>query len=329
MRRLFTGALALSTLGLTLSGAFAAGATDRVAPDPFDGDPAWIAYQTFRDDHEGVWLVHPDGSGDHELDLGLPVTAQLPDWSPDGTRLAVTTRGGETEPLYEHVLATGVTTQLFDCTYPCVGDDEPAYSPDGASVAFIRYLGPFDENGPSDCSLWIGDRVTGQVRRVTDNEGCDREYFPRWSPDGSRLTYHRELPQADGSVRTAVYVVNADGTGETRLTDPAMVAGSPDWSPDGQWIVFATYPLNVFQSGGDSQLYRMHPDGTGLAQMTAFRGVRATQPRYKPDGQWILFTAVRPQHRSIWAMPADGGAPVVIARAERIYTHPTWQPGAE
>ena len=61
---------------------------------------------------------------------------------------------------------------------------------------------------------------------------------------------------------TAVYTVRADGSGETRLTDPGLVAGSPDWSPDGAWIVFSTYPLNVFQGGGDSQLYRVHPDGT-------------------------------------------------------------------
>lgn len=330
---LVAGASALALFGalLVAGGATAGPATDRVAPNPFGGDPAWVAYQTFRDGREGVWLVHPDGSGDHELDLGLAdgAFAQLPDWSPDGTRIAVATRGGPSEPLYEYDVTTGESAQLFDCSWPCVGDDEPAYSRDGASIAFIRYLGPFDEFGPADCSLWVGGRATGAVQRVTDNEGCDREYYPRWSPDGSRLTYHRELPQEDGSLLTAVYVVNADGTGETRLTDPGMVAGAPDWSPDGQWIVFSTYPLNVFQGGGDSQLYRIHPDGTGLEQLTAFQSVRATQPRYTPDGEWILFTAVRPRHRSIWAMPAEGGAPVVVARHERIYTHPTWQPGVE
>ena len=328
-RHVMSTAAAAAAVMLTAAGAVADTAADRIAPNPFGGNPAWIAYQTYRDGHEGVWLIHPDGTGDHEIDLGLPVAAQLPDWAPDGTRLAVTTRGGETEPLYEYDLATGHSTQLFDCTDPCLGDDEPAYSPDGRRIAFIRALGPFLDTGPSDCSLWVGVRATGKVRRLTDNEGCDREYYPRWSPDGTRLTYHRELPRPDGSMRTAVYVVGADGSGETRLTNPGRVAGSPDWSPDGRWIVFSTYPLNVFQSGGDSELYRIHPDGTGLERLTAFEGVRATQPRYTPDGQWIVFTAVRPAHRSIWAMPADGGVPVVVAKRERIYTHPTWQPSAQ
>ena len=53
--------------------------------------------------------------------------------------------------------------------------------------------------------------------------------------------------------------------------------------------------------------------------------MRANQPRYTPDGKWILFTAVTPQSRSLWIMPAEGGEPIVIARGG-IYTHGVWQP---
>ena len=321
-------AASLVVLALATTGPAAAAATgdDAVGRNPFAGDTRWVAYQTWRDGHEGIWLVHPDGSGDHEIDFGLPVTMQLPDWSPDGTRLVVTSRGGEHEPLYEYELATGEVTQPFACEGDCLGDDEPAYSPDGRRISFVRAFLPFTDAGPADCSLWVGDRATGETHRLTSNGSCDREYYPHWSPDGRYLTYHRELAGRDGSVTTAVYVVDADGTHERRLTDPSMVAGSPDWSPDGQWIVFSTYPLNVFQGGGDSQLFRMRPDGSGVQQLTHFRSVRGTQPRYSRDGRWILFTAVRLRQRSIWAVPADGGTPVVVAQRERIYTHPTLQP---
>jgi Tol biopolymer transport system component len=297
---------------------------------PFAGEQAWIAYQTDRGGSEGVWLIHPDGTEDHQIAFdGLELLH--PDWSPDGKRLVVNSRGGETEPLYEYDLATETFRQLFECKDPCLGDDEPWYSPDGSQVAFIRALGPFTSTGPSDCSLWIGDVATGEVRQITSNTNppCDREYFPRWSPDGSQLVYTRDPYKNDQPMGTAVYVINADGSGERRLTDPGAIAGEADWSPDGEWIVFATYPLFEynFSTPKTSNLYRVHPDGSGMEQLTfnETTDLRATQPQYSPDGKWIVFTSVTPSSRNLWAIPAEGGEPIVITQGD-IYTHGNWQP---
>lgn len=271
-----------------------------------------------------MWLIHPDGTGDHQVASDVFEYQGLPDWSPDGTRLVFTTRGGETEPLYEYDLATKTSRQLFACEDPCVGDDEPAYSPDGTKVAFIRALGPFLDTGPSDCGIWIGEVATGEVTQITSNTDppCGRELFPRWSPDGSQLTYWQGVPTG-----IAVFVMNADGTQAKRLTDPEMLAGDPDWSPDGNWIVFSDHPLHEFQCCEVSNLYRIHPDGSGMEQLTHYDTAdrRATQPRYTPDGKYIVFTAVAPSTRSLWAIPAEGGEPILLAPGG-IYTHGTWQP---
>lgn len=300
---------------------------------PSAGEQAWIAYQTDRNG-EGVWLIHPDGTEDHQIAADIPGSEELPDWSPDGTRLVVTTRGRTTEPLYEYDLATNTSRQLFECAEPCAGDDEPAYSPDGTQVAFIRALFPFVYSKavvgyvPSDCGIWIGDIATGQVRQITSNTDppCDREYMLRWSPDGSQLTYWRDPYENYQPAGTAVFVINVDGSNERRLTDPEMFAGEPDWSPDGEWIIFDTYPLHEFDAKV-SNLYRMHPDGSGLEQLTSYEtpDLRATQPRYTPDGRLIVFTAVTSSSRSLWAIPAEGGEPTVLAQGG-IYTHGTWQP---
>ncbi len=45
----------------------------------------------------------------------------------------------------------------------------------------------------------------------------------------------------------------------------------------------------------------------------------------RPDGAWIVFTAVTPETRSLWAIPAAGGEPIVLTPAG-VYTHGTWQP---
>jgi Tol biopolymer transport system component len=299
------------------------------SPHPFAGETAWIAYNTERSGSPGVWLIHPDGTGDHQVATDVPGGQILPDWSPDGTRLVFTTRGGETDLLYEYDLATDTSRQLFDCVDPCLGDDEPVYAPDGTKVAFVRALGPFLDTGPSDCGLWIGDLSTGEVTRITSNTDppCDREYTPHWSPDGTQLTYWRDPYENGRPTGTSVFVIDAEGTNEQQLTDPAMFAGSPDWSPDGEWIIFSTYPLVEFQCCQVSNLYRMHPDGTGMEQLTDYPTdeLRATQPRYTPDGRWIVVTAVTPSSRILWAIPAAGGEPSVLAGGV-FATHGTWQP---
>jgi Tol biopolymer transport system component len=87
-----------------------------------------------------------------------------------------------------------------------------------------------DGEVPSDCGLWIGELSSGKVAQITSNTdaSCDREYTAHWSPDGTRLTYWRD-PYANGKpTGTAVFDINANGTDERRLTDPAMFAGYPD-----------------------------------------------------------------------------------------------------
>ena len=301
-----------------------------VSTHPFVSETAWIAYQTNRTGKEGTWLIHPDGTEDHQIATDFAGSLLLPDWSPDGTKLVMASRDtGGVEPLFEYDLATETYRQLFACDNPCGGDDEPAYSPDGTKVAFIRYLGPFTSTGPSDCSLWIGDIATGVVAQITSNtSGCLRESSPRWSPDGSKIAYYRELYADTGGVINAIFVIDAKGGEEQQLTDWDLVAGYPDWSPDGEWIVFATYPLWSWNHDAVvSNLYRMRPDGSEIEQLTFYETpeIRANQPHYTPDGKWIIFTAVTPSSRSLWVIPAEGGEPIVIAEGG-IYTHGTWQP---
>jgi Tol biopolymer transport system component len=315
--------------------ALAAAPAASAAADPFAGDQRWIAYQTsYHADTgwgpEGVWLIHPDGTGDHQIGVGANEEQLLPSWSPDGSTIAFASRGGSHEPLFEYDLATGSTRQLFACDGDCLGDDEPAYSPDGHTVAFIRALAPLTEFGPSDCSIWLGDVLTGAVQRLTDNGSCDRENEPRWSPDGRQLTYWRERYDLNtGEVSaTAVFVLDVSTGQQTRITDWGDDFGEPDWSPDGHWIVMATHPLHSFNFGSyESNLYRVHPDGSGLEPLTFYEGrnVRATQPDYTPDGRSIVFTAVTPNSRELWILPADGGKRYRVTNGG-IATHGTMQP---
>src|SRR5215204_3042767 len=58
-------------------------------PNSFAGNKAWIAYQTNRTG-EGIWLIHPDGTEDHQIAKDFQGHLQLPDWSPDGKKIVMT-----------------------------------------------------------------------------------------------------------------------------------------------------------------------------------------------------------------------------------------------
>ncbi|MFN8518896.1 MAG: hypothetical protein U0667_05790 [Chloroflexota bacterium] len=278
----------------------------------------WVAYWNGTG---GTWLIHPDGSDNHQIASDFAGMLVLADWTPDGQSLIATARfTGGTEPLYQYDLATGAVSPLFPCTDPCLTDDEPNVSPDGTQVVFSRAVGPFDGVAPADCGLWVGDFATGEVRQLTSNPGCDREYDPRWSPDGSQLAYWRWREDGDTTTGLAIFVSDVDGTNARQVTAWEDMAAEPDWSPDGQWIA---YSVNV-KADGTANVFRMHPDGTGAEQLTFASGIdNAAQPRYTPDASSLLHTTWRPGRMASSVMSADGGEATIVAEDG---WHGTWQP---
>lgn len=293
-------------------------------PNPFAGDPSWIAYAGATDDGDGtaVRLTTLDGRTDRQLARGTS-----PAWRPDGTSVVFRELGGgDSDPLLEARLDGGKPREVFDCDEPCLFDDEPAYSPDGSTVAFVRATGPERGGVPSDCGIWLGDPTSGKVQQLTANPECRREYRPRWSPDGQRLVYQRQDRADDGGSTSTLWTIPVNGSEAAELTDGTTPFGEPDWSPDGEWIVFCSHPSNVEDGASTSDLYRIRPDGSAIEQLTAMpEGTRATQPSYSPDGAWIVFVVATASGSMLAAMPSAGGDIVTVADSRNHYAYPAWQ----
>ena len=140
-----------------------------------------------------------------------------PTWSPDGQRIAFVKNesagGGDVYVI--NVDGSG-ERKLMDISWQA--NKLPlAWSPDGSRLTVTAQ------------GLFVIDLGSGQSRKVSGNA-----YDPAWSPDGAQLAF--TFWEGDGpSESPAVYVVNADGSGQPRkLTD----GSGPSWSPDGNRIAF-------------------------------------------------------------------------------------------
>ena len=117
--------------------------------------------------------------------------------------------------------------------------------------------------------------------------GTPRGSFdPTWSPDGSRIAF-----AIRGADETSIAVVGVDGKGFKKLTsstNPRDMYWVPDWSPNGDWILFDMGRMN----GVRSRLMAIRPDGTRLHQLAAFNtDNHCICADWSPDGDHIAYQA--------------------------------------
>jgi Tol biopolymer transport system component len=277
-----------ATSAAAMSEATSPSRSTSAVPSPVASAKGWLAYQgtTPRGEFEdGIFLVRTDGSDDHQIVADLPGRQLHPDFSRDGKRLTFDLAASEESPSQVYVAdADGAhARRLPPCRLPkCAGHWEPAWSPDGRHLAVSTDIDLRPGLPPARFGIAIIDLAKGTERPVVDNTfEAGQDHFARWSPDGRRLVFWRGR-ERPGGVQAAVFVVGVDGTGLRQLTPWGLLAGDPDWSPDGARVVFNTRPLVDFQESGRSELYTIRPDGTGLRRLTAYG--RTDRARPSPAG---------------------------------------------
>lgn len=101
----------------------------------------------------------------------------------------------------------------------------------------------------------------------------------------------------DGS--REIYVMNPDGSGQTRLTTDPAADTSPSWSPDGARIAFTS------DRDGNNEIYVVNSDGSGQTRLTNNPAADGW-PSWSPDGSKIIFTSDRDGNSEIYVMDSDG-----------------------
>lgn len=328
--RLVLGLPTAALLAALACGA-SAGATSAAGPAASSTAPGKNGKIVFRryfnkaHNRGALFVANPDGTGIRQITR--PPKRRLdnePDWSPDGRRIVFQreNRIGLGPPGLYVVDADG--SNLRQLTRGTTGsgkggncDADAAWSPDGRRIAFTRESGAL-VNVPGigqrieRIGIYVMNADGTNVRQLTevDTPTQAEDFGPQWSPDGTRIVFQRKNTRALPQGATAIYVVNADGTGERRLTPWALRAGDhPDWAPDGKRILFSSNfdgPPNV-----SANIYTVRPDGTGLKQLTHARGgkVQHLSSSFSPDGKWITFGRTPGTGK-------EGNADVLVMRAD-------------
>ncbi len=148
-------------------------------------------------------------------------------------------------------------------------------------------------NTPGKFQLYAVERSNlAQLTKLTPDTTSASD--PAFSPDGSRIAF---VSQRDGN--SEIYVMNADGTGSTRITNDPQPDGRPVFTADGQSLVF-----HSARTAGKQQIWVVNVDGSGLTQLT--RDSVNASPTVSPDGQTIAYVSMRNKDADIWLMARDG-----------------------
>jgi Tol biopolymer transport system component len=262
---------------------------------------------------QAAWFtVRPDGSDLH----GLGVTATCAVWFPDGRRILITSDAAirARTPLRPAVVdPDGSNLRPLDgTTNPNLNLGCGDVSPDGIRIA----LEGFGQNGHPELNGIYSVRASDGGELVPLLKGPVSP--PRYSPDGTRLSFFDTQEGVSPTGSGALFVMGADGASPVRITPWGYAFDDHAWSPDGSWIVFQR-PYG--------QLYLVRPDGSDLHKVPVNLppDTGALNPSWSPDGTWIVFSLQRSDHAEIFQARPDGsGLRKVTGGPDVQGQHPDW-----
>jgi len=236
-------------------------ARKRIGPPTARWEPTWspdgtrIAFWKPERGFDGVLRVMRANGRDVTSVRGFTDIGRELSWSPDGSRIAL---AAFSDFFRIHIVDVSSGTIVFRSRgVPHAHDSDPAFSPTGHRIAFVRVRG----GGRSD--IYTTDRNGRHVLRLTDDPMY--ESAPDWAPDASRLVFIAD---------EEVAIVDRGGGPVIVLTNSTRQESNAVFSPNGRRILFDRC---CFGPNDASVLFVMDVDGTGVTRLG-----RGSNPDWQP-----------------------------------------------
>jgi Tol biopolymer transport system component len=276
-----------------------------VTPSPFTD---WIAFGYGQDNTREIIIMHPTAGSEQQITNNGTIE-EAPSFSSDNWKLVYAsyrTQGGW--ELYAYDLHRGTEQQLTSFE----GEAHfPAWSPVPGDMRIV-FEGRTSD--PRATNIWMVDVTTGEMTQITHG-GADSR--PGWSPDGTRILFGRATGDTTGDGQITVndaadiHVLDIASREEKNLTDtPDWGDFNFAWSPDGEWIAFASMRRDANGDGfinlSDSENLYLMPAAGGEEQLLNLRGRAVFSPSWSPDSRYILVLVLDGEgQNAIWRFDTE------------------------
>ena len=242
-----------------------------------------IVFRRYFDDEQtkgALFVMNPDGTEVRRVTHPPKGWRDnVPAWSPDGQTIVF--ERFKADESTSRVMVVDPDTGETHTVVPCTGERclyaiDPSFSPDSQSIAYARTVAPPHVPHPPEWQLFSAIFVVGvdgnDARQVTStpsrHPGQPAEFDatdPTFSPDGGTLAFLRVRYRPEEN--TAVFVQPIGSPADAQRITPWRMncQDRPTFSPDGRRLLFRCQPEG---EEGPSNLYWVHPDGSGLHQLT-------------------------------------------------------------
>jgi Tol biopolymer transport system component/DNA-binding winged helix-turn-helix (wHTH) protein len=262
-------------------------------------------------------------AGPQRLTTGSGIDTEMA-VSRDGKRLAFSTR---TETIRVWSLPFNARTGQIKgegrpLTAPGIVPIFSDLSPDGKKLVFTA-----GRLGSQKRELWEKSLEDGAERLLTVRDNEYEEMTPRWSRDGTRISYKRVVWNAEHTDAKFEIVILHVGSNDEQVVPLEADAIVSDWSADGQWLLGITdyqnprhfsvclFPVSATHAEKEMRVVASDPADSFFAQ------------RFSPDDRWISFNAVKARASStIYVVPWSGGKTIRITDGKYWSDKPHWSP---